>query len=51
MPGMDTFDTTQSYSGRCASYSSEQRECVMPSSASCIGWAKSYIGKIHHFVP
>ena len=26
-------------------------ECVMPSSASWIGCAKSYIGKMHHFVP
>ena len=32
--GTETLFTTHSYSGRCASNSSEQRLCVMPSSAS-----------------
>ena len=32
-------------------WKSEHSECVMPSSASWIGCAKSYIGKMHHFVP
>jgi hypothetical protein len=36
--------TTQSYSGRWISYSSEHREWVTPSSASCSGCWKSYIG-------
>ena len=35
---------TQLYSGLWASYSREQRECVTPSMASCMGWAKSYMG-------
>ena len=32
-------------------YGPEQREWVMPSKASWMGWAKSYMGKMHHLVP
>ena len=39
---------TQSYKGLWSSNSSVQMECVIPSMASSIGWAKSYIGYMHH---
>ena len=39
--GTGRFSMSQSYSGRCASNSSVQMECVTPSIASDCPWAKS----------
>ena len=41
--GLETCWATQSYSGRWSSNSREHREWVMPSRASSMGWAKSYM--------